>query len=342
MTKTNSRAKYEPGPEIVALWPDASGNDTNGQGSKIRRRPKAVFWRDDLSSFPHGQVQRLFWQTSLGSDEVKAAWARRQEALDLPISDVAPKQEQRLAEEWTRLVKQVALDSGADDVGICAYEADWTFDDRPIPAGKWAIVLIVAHDYDNFKDAPSETALAEVVDQYGRAASVSKLVASWLQEHGWEADAKTGPRTEDVLMIPAAVAAGVGELGKHGSIINRRFGSSVRLSLVLTDVPLNPDRPDPFGADEFCQSCQVCTNACPPEAIVPDKQWVRGDLKWYVDFDKCVPYFVENLGCGICLAVCPWSRPGIAEKLVVKMARRAKARNATVDPMTSNRQAVDL
>jgi hypothetical protein len=27
-------------------------------------------------------------------------------------------------------------------------------------------------------------------------------------------------------------------------------------------------------------------------------------------------------GCAICLAVCPWSRPGVAENLVGKMARR--------------------
>ena len=53
-----------------------------------------------------------------------------------------------------------------------------------------------------------------------------------------------------------------------------------------------------------------------------DKQTVRGKTRWYVDFDKCVPYFNENQGCAICLVVCPWSRPGIATKLVVKMARR--------------------
>ncbi len=49
---------------------------------------------------------------------------------------------------------------------------------------------------------------------------------------------------------------------------------------------------------------------------------MRGVEKWYVDFDKCIPYFDETLGCSICIAVCPWSRPGIAEGLVVKMARR--------------------
>jgi hypothetical protein len=40
------------------------------------------------------------------------------------------------------------------------------------------------------------------------------------------------------------------------------------------------------------------------------------------DFDKCLPYFVDNETSAICLAVCPWSRPGLAEGLVVKMARK--------------------
>ena len=56
---------------------------------------------------------------------------------------------------------------------------------------------------------------------------------------------------------------------------------------------------------------------------------VRGDTKWYVDFDKCVPYFNETTGCGICIAVCPWSRPGVAANLVEKLARRSLRKGVT-------------
>ena len=128
--------------------------------------------------------------------------------------------------------------------------------------------------------------------------------------------------TENVLIIPAAIEAGLGELGKHDSIIHQTFGANFRLSMVLTDLPLVADNPEIFGGDLFCQNCQVCTNACPPAAIAPDKKMVRGTEKWYVDFDKCIPYFVDYKTCGICLAVCPWSRPGLAGKLLVKMAKR--------------------
>jgi epoxyqueuosine reductase QueG len=69
-------------------------------------------------------------------------------------------------------------------------------------------------------------------------------------------------------------------------------------------------------------NCKVCTAACPPDAISDDKQLVRGERKWFVDFDRCMPYFAATHGCGICIAVCPWSRPGTAPRLIEKMTRR--------------------
>jgi len=70
--------------------------------------------------------------------------------------------------------------------------------------------------------------------------------------------------------------------------------------------------------------CQACTRGCPPGAISPQKQLVRGTMKWYVDFDKCIPYFGETFACGICLAACPWSRPGLAPRLAEQWTKRVR------------------
>ena len=123
-------------------------------------------------------------------------------------------------------------------------------------------------------------------------------------------------------MIPPALACGFGELGKHGSIINPELGASFRLSAVLTDAPFEPTPAREHGIDAFCQSCRICEDACPPEALSPDKQMVRGTRKWYVDFDKCLPFFNQTHGCAICIAQCPWSRPGVGLNLAAKLAQK--------------------
>ncbi len=109
----------------------------------------------------------------------------------------------------------------------------------------------------------------------------------------------------------------------HGSIINKDYGSSFRLAAVLTDVALIPTLRVSYNVDDFCMRCQVCCNACPPDAILPDKTMVRGETKWYVDFDKCIPFFNENLGCAIFIAVCPWSIPGRGPRIVEQLLRRS-------------------
>lgn len=74
--------------------------------------------------------------------------------------------------------------------------------------------------------------------------------------------------------------------------------------------------------------CKVCTQHCPPQAMLDEKQLVRGVKKWYVDFNKCVPYFNDTLGCGICLAVCPFSLPEKGVNLVAKLARKRQKLSA--------------
>ena len=186
------------------------------------------------------------------------------------------------------------------------------------------IMLGVLHDYEAIAKAPEVEAGLEVVDQYIRAARAAKTVAGWMRTKGWEAEAVTGPMTGALAMIPPALACGFGELGKHGSIINPEFGASFRLSAVLTDAPFAATTARAHGVDDFCQSCRICEDACPPEALSAEKKTVRGVEKWYVDFDKCLPFFNQTHGCAICIAVCPWSRPGVGLNIAAKLARRSE------------------
>jgi epoxyqueuosine reductase QueG len=100
---------------------------------------------------------------------------------------------------------------------------------------------------------------------------------------------------------------------------------------VLTNVPLIPTPRQSYDVDDFCSRCRVCENACPPGAIGPEKATVRGEEKWYVDFDKCIPFFNENYGCSICISICPWSIPDRGPRIVEQLLRRKEKLNSLVE-----------
>jgi len=303
-------------------WPLLSGNVINGVGETLPRRPSPIYWHPP-DSIAHGPLQRWFYARTGSADEsLAAARAARQRAIDEPLAALAAECRVQPAADWTRDIKRIALESGADDVGITAMTAGYVFEGHDVPRQRWMIVVAVAQDYEAMSTAPSLRALVEVTHQYTRGTRAAKGIANWLRLQGHDAFPYGGPMAGSFLLIPAAIQAGLGELGKHGSLLHRRFGANFRLACVLTDVPLESDRPLVFGADDFCGQCRVCADACPPDAISHEKTMVRGEQRWYVDFDKCLPYFNEATGCAICLSVCPFSRPGIGTRLVEKLAAR--------------------
>lgn len=304
----------------MALWPDISGNDINGRGEHAVRRPTPIMWHDS-AMLAHGDVQDWFWEQGRKEPDLFALRQRRQGIIDEPVTPLAAEQRSFTASEATARVTEIARQSGADLVGICRIDPDWVFEGYDCPHTH-IIVLGVAMDHGQLSTAPEITSAMEVVDKYTEGWVVSRPVANWLQSMGWSATAHAGPEAGPVTMVPAALRSGFGELGKHGSIINRQLGSSFRLAAVFTSIPLIETAPVDIGAEDFCTNCKVCVTACPTDAIQHGKQTVRGREKWYVDFDRCFPYFAETWGCGICIAACPWSRPGRGPLLSDKMLRK--------------------
>lgn len=310
---------FIPDPAQMALWPDVSGNDINGLGEVSFRRPVHVYWGNP-EEIPFGPVQKWFYAYNT-DPELEAGRQERRAEEQIPLPAVATQRRDATSAEWTARIKEKAYALGADDVGIAEMNPDWCYEGWDEPYSH-VIILAIAMDHPTMQSAPEPKAGAEVVRQYTRGMKTSKALAGWLREQGHDAKPDHGPFAEGMTLVPAALAAGMGELGKHGSIINRKLGSCFRLAAVLCNLPLDVDGVDEFGADDFCASCQVCAKHCPPEAIQAEKQTVRGVEKWYVNFDKCLPFFNETAGCAICITVCPFSRPGVGENLIAKLARR--------------------
>ena len=322
MADRNPHRPFEPDAEFIELLNGYSGHAVNGLNETETRPPHMVWWAPDMDAATFGRAQLWFYQHEEPDEEMRDLRARRLQAVESPLPPVASERAERSPEAWTEQLNRFVASGDCEMTGVARLKPEWVYDDQATDLPN-VIVLGVQHDYEELRHVPELRGGKDVTRQYLRAAEVSKKVAAWVRDQGYRADAVTGPMTGKILLIPPAIECGFGELGKHGSIINPEFGSGFRLGAVLTDAPfaLTPKRE--FGIDDFCSRCRVCENACPPEAITPDKQMVRGEEKWYVDFDKCIPYFAETSGCAICIAVCPWSRPGVGLNLVEKLARRA-------------------
>ena len=315
------RGSYKPRAETLALL-KVSGNPINGLGETALRRPSPFFWHPP-DKHPYGELQTVARTSSRkcpGSAQAFVAAYTHPE-----LAPVAAMQRQASPEEFAAEATDFALAHEAGGVGIAPMDPLYVFEGYTINE-PWVLVLALSPNYERLKEVPSDETngigVTEIGEQYARGTRVSFALANWIRSQGYNAQAYPGPSASALLLIPPAIASGLGELGKHGSLINRHYGSGLRLAGVTTDMPLVATKPDRFGADEFCSTCQVCTNACPPGAINEEKHMVRGVERWYVDFDKCIPFFAESASCGICIAECPWTRPSIRPKLLTTMARR--------------------
>ena len=342
MSKKN-QPPWAPSPEYAALLPEISGCTFNGFGEIEPRRPRQIFWLKNPGDHPFARLLDAVKQRFSSVEAYREVYANADRGPH-KLPDPAAERTEDSAEKWTHRVKAFALNkpgarpadypglgSEAELVGVANIDPTWVYEgfESTLPH---LVVIGNAMDHARLSRVPSSAedpeGQLEVCDQYNRGARVANWLAHWIRSQGYQAKPHAGPWVGSLNLLPAAIACGFGELGKHGSLINREYGSSFRIAAVETDISLLADAPDRFGADDFCLNCQVCTNACPPQAISNDKQLVRGTVKWAVNFDRCIPYFNETFGCGICLAVCPWSTPGRAPKLAQRFSRRAAEKAA--------------
>lgn len=303
--------------------PTLSGNYINGLGEEDHRVASPIFhtWQFD---HPMGKLETLFQAIRTPSEWIallKRQWNTRRFTGEkaptrTPVEDPAA---------LTATIKELTKDLGAVMVGIAPLTDDMLTEELPIHL-PYVISFGVEMDRESALHAPSERSALTIQAEYRGTDRISAELADHIRKMGWDAQAAI----HGFLQIPAAVEAGLGQLGKHGSMISKELGSMYRLGAVVTDLPLVLDGPEDIGVDDFCAICSVCTTNCPPHAILDTKQMVRGRERWYVDFDTCIPYFVENHGCGICIGVCPWSDPGRGEAFSLKML--AKRANAKADP----------
>ena len=167
--------------------------------------------------------------------------------------------------------------------------------------------------------AQLESSGAAFISRYALGRDYHKLLRQRLQKLADRVAGEIGPfgyrvftDSAPVLEKPLAANAGLGWIGKHTNLIDRRAGSFFFLGEIYTDLPLPPDA----GVTNHCGSCHACLDVCPTQAIV---------APYRLDARRCISYLTIELhgpipeplraglgnriyGCDDCQLVCPWNR----------------------------------
>ncbi|HZF27460.1 MAG TPA: tRNA epoxyqueuosine(34) reductase QueG [Steroidobacteraceae bacterium] len=171
------------------------------------------------------------------------------------------------------------------------------------------------------RDAWSVMADAErgFISRYALGRDYHKVLRQRLQKLADRIVAEVGPFGYRVFVDSAPVLekalardAGLGWIGKHTNLLNRKVGSWFFLGELFTDLPLPVDQ----APTNHCGSCTACIDICPTQAI-------RGPYQ--LDARRCISYLtIEHqgaipvelrkaignriYGCDDCQLVCPWNR----------------------------------
>ena len=89
----------------------------------------------------------------------------------------------------------------------------------------------------------------------------------------------------------AAKACGLGEMGRSGKIVNKKYGPFMRYCFIITDAPLDCDE---ALAEAVCDGCGACQAACPGKAIDENglNTWQCG--VYYKGAHKSNPFITED------------------------------------------------
>ncbi|OPJ55209.1 4Fe-4S double cluster binding domain-containing protein [Clostridium oryzae] len=211
--------------------------------------------------------------------------------------------------------------AGADIVGF----GDLTMLDSNIrcnlPYGICVAVKIASEVVKELENGPTE----QYYEEYKRLNKLLDKIVSlgekFIKARGYNAigQSTTYVTEDDNLTTPlphktVATRAGIGWIGKNALLITSDYGSAIRISTILTDIPVKTGQP----IDESkCGNCLNCTNACPAEAIKGNLWNVNAERKDLIEPLKCRAKArammkkivgIETAVCGKCIAVCPFTK----------------------------------
>lgn len=211
-------------------------------------------------------------------------------------------------------LKEFALSLGLDMFGVCSIKKEVERFHRDIRQKarslQYAISLGLSLSYsilDTITDGPNDIYKTHYRQANALLDNASFRISREIQGMGFDALPIAASFTVDDKMQTGhlshkwiAELAGLGWRGRNNLLVNRQFGSHLRLTTILTDIPLNTDDPVEFG----CDDCFACVGECPARAL--------GEMPGDYNFDRCYSQLLKysrrnNFGqfiSGHCIKAC--------------------------------------
>ena len=255
----------------------------------------------------------------------------------------------------TRHIKSLGYFLGADMIGICKLPKSALYLEHLERAGQDglyenAIVLLNVKKTNVTRQSYGREWIDDPCSfqTYQRCACQAQSMTGYLRRLGWRSD--SGVLGKYPTLLPQLVIeSGLGEESRLGIALNPFVGAAFKVSVVLTDLPVETDKPIDFNLQEYCNKCRICAEQCPTQAIsYGDKVPFNGYMKWDTNASKCAVGVLSNkVGniCQRCTKVCPWNRrdnkpddfadwDGSLESLHASVDRQAELRreNLFVEP----------
>jgi reductive dehalogenase len=323
--------------EYYAKWPDRE------EGDAKRREMGGPVGRPGLIDHGHPPNVSMVGAT-FAMPAMLGPHAEPQPPVDKEPAQLPP-------ERASEIIKGFARHLGADLVGICRVNSLWAYSHRgeifydnweewgtelpdPLP---YAVVIATEMDLENVGAGPHTPAVVESGANYAKGAFITTVLAGWFAGMGYKASAQHS-RHYDTLVVPLAVDAGLGEMGRFGYLITNRLGPRARIFATMTDMPLVPDKPIDLGAEEFCRVCKKCAISCPSRSIPEDDmKTFNGAEKWKLNEETCFDYWGKiGTDCSICMGVCPYSRPDRSVHKIIRAILRRSRISRKVFPHVDN------
>lgn len=209
-------------------------------------------------------------------------------------------------------LKEYLTEIGASKVGFADVDGLASeFTDLPngisivLKIPKRAMKYVEGEDYESYWSC--------FHSQIDKLTEISLKGEKYIKNLGYNAFALTMDRNECDMkkllsILPyktIATKSGMGWIGRSALFVTPEYGSAVALGGILTDMPLELGVPI---TDSQCDDCENCQNACPVDAINPQKWNDRLNREDIIDIETCREYIVDQykngLGCTKCMCEC--------------------------------------